>query len=55
VKNKRGLTPLASLLGGGTGGRGRNPAADVDPDAVPNPSSASTIELLRKLGAERQP
>lgn len=54
VKNKRGQTPLASLLGGGAGGRGRNPAADVDSDAVPGPSSSqSTIELLRKLGAQR--
>ena len=54
VKNKRGQTPLAALLGGG-GGRGRNAAvagADLTgvevPRETPHPGTAA---LLRKLGA----
>jgi ankyrin repeat protein len=38
VKNKRGLTPLAAMLGG-SGGRGRG-------------ALQSTVDLLKKLGAE---
>jgi len=46
VKNKRGLTPLA-LARGGTGRRG----VPVDDEAGPDSSSASTMALLRRLGA----
>jgi len=51
AKNKRGLTPLGALLGGGRGGRGRGAAAV---DAGDNPAvgpSSGTIALLRQLGA----
>jgi ankyrin repeat protein len=51
ARNKRGLTPLGALLGGGRGGRGRGAAAA---DAGDNPSagpSSGTIALLRQLGA----
>jgi ankyrin repeat protein len=47
VKNKRGLTPLAAILGGSGGARG---AVAIDP-AHPNPLQ-STVDLLKKLGAE---
>jgi uncharacterized protein len=45
VKNKRGLTPLATLTKGGRGGR--YAASD---DNQPSPAKASTVALLRKLG-----
>ena len=51
AKNKRGLTPLGALLGGGRGGRGRGAAAV---DAGDNPAvgpSSGTIAFLRQLGA----
>ena len=59
VKNKRGQTPLAALLGGGgRGGRGRGAAAAVDAGAdltgIDTPIQSthpSTAALLRKLGA----
>jgi ankyrin repeat protein len=53
VKNRRGLTPLGALLSGGRGGRGRGAAAvDANGDAyLEDSSNASTIALLRKLGA----
>jgi ankyrin repeat protein len=57
VKNKRGQTPLAALLGGGAG-RGRNAAAaaaaGADLTGVDTPRETphqSTAALLRKLGA----
>jgi ankyrin repeat protein len=55
VKNKRGVTPLAALLGG-RGGRGRGAAAPPNNDANGDAPGAevsysSTIALLRKLGA----
>jgi ankyrin repeat protein len=58
VKNKRGQTPLAALLGGGAG-RGRNAAAaaaaaGADLTGVDSPREIphqSTVALLRKLGA----
>ena len=54
AKNKRGLTPLAALVGGGRGGRGRGAAAsNADAnggDSYDEPSHASTAVLLRKLG-----
>jgi ankyrin repeat protein len=51
AKNKRGLTPLGALLGGGRGGRGRGAAAaDAGDDPAAGPSSG-TIALLRQLGA----
>ena len=46
VKNKRGLTPLASLT---KGGRGRRGAPADDEYAAPS-AKTSTIALLRKLG-----
>jgi uncharacterized protein len=53
AKNKRGLTPLGALLGGGRGrGRGAGAAnVDANGDAYEEPSRAGTIALLRKLGA----
>ena len=46
VKNKRGLTPLASLT---KGGRGRRGGAAND-DYEPSVAKTSTVTLLRKLG-----
>ena len=46
VRNKRGLTPLA-LARGGSGRRG----TPADDEAGPGAASASTTELLRRLGA----
>ena len=59
VKNKLGLTPLAALLSGG-GGRGRGGAAAAAAngadltgvDAPRESARASTVALLRKLGAQ---
>ena len=58
AKNKRGQTPLAALLSGG-GGRGRAAAAAAANgadltgiDASQAPVHASTVALLRKLGAQ---
>jgi len=51
AKNKRGLTPLGALLGGGRGGRGRGAASvDAGDDPAVGPSSG-TIAFLRQLGA----
>jgi ankyrin repeat protein len=56
AKNRRGLTPLGTLLSGGRG-RGRGGAADVNGadltgvDAPAESPHQSTASLLRKLGA----
>jgi ankyrin repeat protein len=46
VKNKRGLTPLASLTKGGRGRRG----APANDEYEPSVAKTSTVTLLRKLG-----
>jgi ankyrin repeat protein len=62
VKNKRGLTPLASLMPGNAGPRRRGAAitaaaiaddndADADRPAARVPNFPETIALLKKLGA----
>jgi ankyrin repeat protein len=61
VKNKRGLTPLASLMPNNAGPRRRGAAitaaaiADDDDDSADRPARQpnfpETVELLRKLGA----
>jgi uncharacterized protein len=51
AKNKRGLTPLGSLLAAGRG-RGRGPAADANGDTDgAGATNSATVALLRKLGA----
>jgi len=56
AKNRRGLTPLGTLLSGRRG-RGRGGAADVNGadltgvDAPAESAHQSTASLLRKLGA----
>jgi ankyrin repeat protein len=49
ARNKRGLTPLGTLLSS-TRGRGRGAAADPDADEAASSSAGSTVALLRKLG-----
>lgn len=57
AKNKRGLTPLGTLLSGGGRGRGRGGAVDANGadltgvDAPFESPHQSTAALLRKLGA----
>jgi ankyrin repeat protein len=50
VKNKRGLTPLSVALTGAGQGRAAAAAGATDPDQPNFPQS--TMELLKKLGAE---
>jgi uncharacterized protein len=51
AKNRRGQTPLSALISGGAARR--RPDAAAAADVPPEPAHPTTVDLLRRLGAEQ--